>query len=142
MPKLFLMISKEFILLLKSISKQRNGVNKEILYINWWPTEKRLWLNDFLVHHNLLVPGKRFQLPVQSVKKFKNPHSPKFRHHRHHTPPRTRLIWLLMQQHHHLSPPVSIHWMGLTAKKGSFFFPSFQSLTDSEFSLSFFLSVG
>ena len=46
---------------------QRNGVNKEILYINWWPTEKRDWFNDFLDRHNLLVPGKRFQLVFMSV---------------------------------------------------------------------------
>ena len=53
---------KNLIQLVRSIWNQRNGINKEILYFNWWDLEKRQWFNDFLIHHGVLKPSKRFQL--------------------------------------------------------------------------------
>ena len=60
---------REFTLLLKSIWKQRNGVEKEILYVNYIRKQsyQRKWFYDFLTHHKLLIPGKRFQLVLFSV---------------------------------------------------------------------------
>ena len=58
---------KELIQLVRIILKQRNGINKEILYINWWTGEKRHWFNDFLISNKILKPGKRFQLVIVSV---------------------------------------------------------------------------
>lgn len=60
----------EFTQLLKSIWKQRNGEEKEILYINYLRKQnyQHKWFYDFLTHRKLLVPGKRFQLGLISLK--------------------------------------------------------------------------
>ena len=61
---------REFTQLLKSIWKQRNGEEKEILYINYWRKKnyQRKWFYDFLTHRKLPVPGKRSQLVLISIK--------------------------------------------------------------------------
>ena len=58
---------KESLNLIVSISRQRNGINREILFINWWSENKRSWFNEFLTHHDIIQKGKLFQMVMVSV---------------------------------------------------------------------------
>lgn len=58
---------KEILDLIASITSQRNGTNREILFLNWWSGDKRNWFNGFLTHHGIIQKGKRLQLVMVSV---------------------------------------------------------------------------
>lgn len=51
----------------ESIDHQRQGINKEIFYVNWWGSNKIQWFNEFFISRGVLKTDVPRQMTMTSV---------------------------------------------------------------------------